>query len=343
MIKCLVWDLDNTIWCGTLMEEDKCRLKSGIKSVLEGLDRRGILHSIASANDEDLALSVLERKGISDFFLYPQINWSNKVASIQTIADKLDIGLDTMGFVDDEPYEREQVRQILPPVHTYPAEDYRTFLDRPELNPMFRTYETSQRRKMYNQESRRAKAQKQSGKSHKEFLRSCQTQMTIREAKEEDLPRILELMHRTHQLNATGKIYEQDEVISFLTAPNYRIYVVELKDRFVNYGKIGVAICECRPEKWQLFSFLLSCRVLTRGIGYFFLSWLQYQAYRCGASEFEGSYTKHERNHRMQMLYSLSGFRPKQKKGDGSVLFAKTCQSHLSKPDWFTLQTEDLG
>ena len=343
MIKCLVWDLDNTIWCGTLMEGDKCRLKPGIKSVLGGLDQRGILHSIASANDEDLAFSVLARKGISDFFLCPQINWSKKVASLQTIANKLNIGMDTMGFVDDEPYEREQVRQILPLVHTYSAEDYQTFMDRPEFNPMFRTYESSQRRKMYIQESRRAETQKRLGKSHKEFLKSCQTQMTIRKARKEDLPRILELMHRTHQLNATGKIYEQDKVISFLNAPNYRIYVVELKDRFVDYGKIGVAICECRPQKWQLFSFLLSCRVLTRGIGYFFLSWLQHQANKYGASEFEGSFIKRERNHRMRMLYSLSGFRPKQKKGDGSVIFTKTCQSHLPRPDWFTLQTEDVG
>ena len=89
MIKCLIWDLDNTIWNGTLMEEDNCCLKPGIKSILKELDRRGILHSIASANDEDLAISVLNKKGIYDFFLYPQIKWSNKVASIQTISNKL--------------------------------------------------------------------------------------------------------------------------------------------------------------------------------------------------------------------------------------------------------------
>lgn len=343
MIKCLVWDLDNTIWSGTLMEEDSCRLRPGIKSILEELDRRGILLSIASANDEDLAVSVLNKKGIYGFFLYPQINWSNKVVSIQKIADKLNIGLDSIGFVDDEPYEREQVRQIRPSIHTYPADDYKALLDKPELNPMFRTKESSQRRKMYMLESLRTKAQKQSGKSYKEFLKFCQMQMTIREAREKDLPRILELMHRTHQLNATGKIYNEDEVKSFLTDPNHRIYVVELKDRFVDYGKIGVAICKYDPEKWQLFSFFLSCRVLTRGIGYFFLSWLQHQAYKCGASEFEGNFMKRERNHRMQMLYTLSGFRPKQQMGMDSVLFAKKCQGYLHKPDWFTLQTEDRG
>ena len=339
IIKCLIWDLDNTLWNGTLMEEDKCCLKPGIKSMLKELDRRGILHSIASANDEDLAISVLNKKGIYDFFLYPQIKWSNKVASIQTISNKLNIGLDAIGFIDDESYEREQVRQILPPVYIYPAKDYKTLPNRPELNPLFRTKESSQRREMYMKESQRVKTQKKSGKSRKEFLRYCQTQMTIREARVEDLPRILELMHRTNQLNATGKIYDQDEVKSFLTNPTHRIYVVELKDRFVDYGKIGVAICACYPEKWQLFSFLLSCRVLTRGIGYLFLSWLQHQAYSCGASEIDGNFIKRERNNRMQMLYTLSGFRPKRQMEDGSVLFVKTCRDHLPKPDWLTIKT----
>jgi FkbH-like protein len=341
MIKCLVWDLDNTIWSGTLLEMDKCRLKPGIKSILAKLDLRGIILSIASANDEDLAVKALEKKGIYHFFLYPQITWSSKVSSIQAIAKKLKIGLDSIGFIDDEPYELEQVRQILPSVSTYSAKDYLILLDRPEFKPLFRTRESSQRRKMYTQESARAEAKKQSGKSHKEFLKSCQTQVTIREATKKDLPRVQELMHRTHQLNATGKIYEEIEVKSFLTNPTFRMYVVELKDRFVDYGKVGVAICECHPERWKLFSFLLSCRVLTRGIGYFFLSWLQHQAYKCGAREIEGNYIKRERNRRMQMLFTLSGFQPKQQTDDGSVIFTKKCQGHLHKPDWFTLHTEN--
>lgn len=341
LIKCLVWDLDNTIWSGTLMEEDRCRLKPGIKPILEELDHRGILHSIASTNDKDLTVKTLERKGIYHFFLYPQITWAKKVRSIQTIAENLNIGLGSIGFIDDEPYELEQVRQILPSVSTYPAREYKKLLERSELNPSFRTVESSQRRKMYIQESLRTEAQKKQGKSQKEFLRYCLTQLTIRKATEKDLPRILELMHRTHQLNTTGKIYEEGEVINFLTHPRFRIFVIELKDRFVDYGKIGVAICSCHPDRWELISFLLSCRVLTRGIGYFFLSWLQHQTYRSGARELLGHFTKCERNSRMQLLYTLSGFRPKQQIDDGSRVFAKKCQGILHIPDWFTLHTED--
>jgi len=341
VVKCLVWDLDNTIWSGTLLEKDRCRLKPGIRSILDELDLRGILQSIASANDEDLAVAALSQKGIAQLFLYPQITWSKKVSCIQTIARKLNIGLDSMGFIDDEPYELEQVRQILPSVRIYPAKDYKTLLVRPDFSPLFRTRESSQRRKMYVQESARSEEQKSYGKSQKEFLNYCRTHLTIREATERDLPRILELMHRTHQLNSTGKIYSEMEVRSFLISLKFKVYVVELKDRFVDYGKIGVAICVRRPDRWEVFSFLLSCRVLTRGIGYFFLSWLGHQAYKCGVRELVGTFIKRERNQRMQMLYTLSGFRPKKQMDDGSVIFVKKCDGHFHKPDWFTLHSGD--
>lgn len=341
MIKCLVWDLDNTIWRGTLLEGDTCRLKPGIRSILEELDRRGILLSIASSNDEDLAMSVLKRKGISRYFLHPQIRWTNKVSSIQIIAESLNIGLDSMGFIDDEPFEIHQVSQVLPAVKTYPACAYKKLLEEPELNPLFDTKESRNRRTMYLQEEARAKARKSCGKSRRQFLAECRTQMTIRRAEMDDLPRILELMHRTHQLNATGEIHSEEAIQSFLRAPNVRLYVMELKDRYVDYGKIGVAMCLCYPEKWQLVSFLLSCRVLTRGIATFFLSWLEHQAFINGALKFEGRFRKQERNRRMRVLYTLSGFKSEVQDGNGSVVFAKKSESRLLNPGWFTLYEGD--
>lgn len=337
MIKCLVWDLDNTLWSGTLLEGDKCRLKPGIRSILEELDRRGILLSIASSNDEDLAMPELRRKGISHFFLYPQIKWSYKVSSIQVIANNLNIGLDSMGFIDDEPFEIHQVRKVLPAVKTYPAHAYKSLLEEPELNPMFDTKESRNRRIMYQQEEARARARKSHGKSRRQFLADCRTQITIRRAEMDDLPRILELMHRTHQLNATGEIYGEEDIQSFLLTPNARLYVMELKDKYVDYGKIGVAMCLCLTEKWQLVSFLLSCRVLTRGIGTFFLSWLEHEAYINGALRFEGRFRKQERNHRMRILYTLSGFKPQVQDGAGSVVFAKKSEDRQLNPGWFTL------
>lgn len=342
MIKCLIWDLDNTIWNGTLLEGDRCRLKPDICSILEEMDRRGILLSIASANDKDLAISVLEQKRIAHYFLHPQITWSNKVNSIQTISKKLNIRLDSLGFVDDEPFEIEQVKQLLPSVKTYPAYTYKTLPDKPELNPNFKTEESMQRRKMYLQEATRTEAQQNFGKSRRDFLKACQTQMSIRTAEERDLDRIMELMHRTHQLNATGEVFDEHKIKFFLDSEDHRMFVVELKDKYVDYGKIGVAICVSNASSWRLISLLLSCRVLTRGVGTFFLAWLQYQAYTNGAYKFEGNFKKCERNHRMRMLYTLSGFRPLPQDGDGSIVFTKKCVGFLNKPDWFTLREGDL-
>jgi len=336
-IKCLIWDLDNTLWKGTLLEKDSCRLRHGVKSILKELDNRGILLSIASANDKDLAELFLKKKRVYHYFLYPQISWINKVSSIQAIASKLNIALNSLGFIDDEPYELEQVRQILPSVRIYHARDYKGLLTKPELTPHFKTKESKHRRIMYIQESKRAQEQKQFQKSHKEFLISCNTQITIRQADKADLPRILELMHRTHQLNATGKIYDADQVESFLLDQKYRIYVVELRDKFMEYGKIGVAICRCYSNRWELLSFLLSCRVLTRGIGNFFLSWLQFKAFKEGASKFEGHFMKRDRNNRMHLLYTLSGFEPIKTKNDDYTIFSKECNKGLKIPEWLSL------
>lgn len=338
LIKCLIWDLDNTLWTGTLLEQDSCHLRRGIRAILRQLDRRGILLSIASANDRELAESFLEEKGIRHYFLHPQIGWANKVSSIVTIARALGIGTDSVGFVDDEPYELEQVRQILPSVRTYHAKDYRNFLGSPELDPRFLTAESRQRSRMYAQELARTQKQEESGKSHRDFLRSCGTEMTIRQARRGDLPRILELMHRTHQLNATGKIYAADQVRSFLVHPRYQVYVAELRDTFVQYGKIGVAVCRCYSKKWVLLSFLLSCRVLGRGIGSTFLAWLQSQAYNEGVSRLDGQFVKRERNQRMYLLFTLSGFRPRVARGNGRLIFSRECKGSVRVPEWLTLK-----
>lgn len=337
LIKCLVWDLDNTIWTGTLLEKDSCSLQPEVESILQELDERGILLSVASANDADLVVPFLKKKGIYRYFLHPQINWLNKVKNIQVITRKLNLALNSVGFIDDEPYELEQVRQLLPEVRTYQAKDYRGLVKRPEFSPQFMTQESKQRRKMYIQDGLRAQVQKRSQKSHTEFLRYCKTQITLRRARRSDLPRILELMHRTHQLNATGLIYTPKKMESFLSDPDFRVYVAELKDRFMDYGKIGVAVCRCCSKKWSLISFLLSCRVLTRGIAFFFLSWLQSKAYQHGASQLEAHYIRRNRNYRMSMLYTLSGFKPLKTKPDGSVIFARDCKKHLKKPDWLTV------
>jgi len=337
-VRCLVWDLDNTLWSGTLLESDTCRLRPGIKRVLSTLNERGILLSVASANDFDQAMSLLRKKRIAELFLHPQIGWTNKVSSIKTISESLAIGLDSIGFIDDEPYELEQVRRILPAVRTYPADSYRSLVDRPELDPEIVTDESRTRRTKYLQALEREGAADGLGMSHQQFLEYCRTRMEARRGTPADVPRILELMRRTHQLNSTGVVCSPEQVESFISDPRYRVYVVELRDRFVDYGRVGVGVCRLDEGSWHLTSFLLSCRVLSRGISGYFLAWLRGQALREGASEFRGYYKRSDRNHRMKSLYQLAGFRPVHQNGEMTV-YACRPVIEPKPPRWLTVET----
>jgi methoxymalonate biosynthesis protein len=104
-VKCLVWDLDGTVWRGTLLESDDCRLRPGVRGVIAELDRRGVLQSVASRNDPDLALPLLRRKGLAGYFVQPQIGWDSKVRSLNAVSEALGVSLDAMARVDDEPFE----------------------------------------------------------------------------------------------------------------------------------------------------------------------------------------------------------------------------------------------
>jgi len=130
-IKCVVWDLDNTLWEGTLVEDgiDKLILKSGIREVIEELDRRGILQSIASKNNHDEAMSALKRFGIEEYFLSSQIFWRPKSEAVQTIARQLNIGLDTLLFVDDSEFELQEVSGVHQSVRSLNASKYLEIAD----------------------------------------------------------------------------------------------------------------------------------------------------------------------------------------------------------------------
>jgi FkbH-like protein len=341
-IKCLVWDLDNTLWKGSVLENGSCHLRKGIKGILRELDKRGILLSIASTNDEKSVLSFLKSKKLHELFLHPQINWLNKVGSLRTIAKQLNTSFDSIGFIDDEPYELEQARTLLPSIRTYHARDYRKLLTLREFNPEFITREGRRRRLLYVRESQQALAKQKSRKSQREFLKWCKTTITFRDAKNQDLMRILELLQRTHQLNSTGKVFSTESIRSFLHNSHYRVYVAQLKDRFADYGIIGVAICRCYSDKWRLICFLLSCRILGRGIGGVFLSWLQYKAFKHGVSYLEGLYIKQKLNHPMSLLLQLAGFRPQHNGKTSTSIFVRKCELRIKSPEWLTIHEREV-
>jgi len=147
-IKCVVWDLDNTIWDGVLLDDDRVTLRNKVAAIVKTLDSRGILQSIASKNDYLMSMDTLKDLGLSDYFLYPQIGWKSKVASIQTIARSMNIGLDSVAFLDDQPFEREEVNFWLPEVLSLDSRDLDGLLEMPEMNPRFVIEDSKLRQKI---------------------------------------------------------------------------------------------------------------------------------------------------------------------------------------------------
>lgn len=306
-IKCLVWDLDDTLWSGTLAEGDAVTLRPECEALIRTLDGRGILQSIASRNDAQAAWEQLQSFGLDAYFLYPQIHWQHKSASIQQIAQALNIGLDAIAFVDDQAYEREEVRFHLPEVRVMDADLIPTLAARPEFNPSCLSDEARKRRERYQTDQRRQQAEASFQGKHEAFLRSLCMKLQISRASEQDLDRLHELTQRTHQLNTTGITFSPHELRTLLHDATHELWVLTLDDRFGTYGKIGVVLVEKHASEWCIRLLLLSCRVMSRGIGSPLISWLQNQALNAGVA-LTADFLPTDRNRTMYLTYKLAGF-----------------------------------
>ena len=339
-VKCLVWDLDHTVWAGTLLESDACRLRPGVRGVISELDRRGVLQSVASRNDPDLALPLLARKRLDRYFVEPRVGWDSKVRSLQGISQALGISFDALALIDDEPFEREQAERLLPGVRAYPAEHVLDLTFLPEFSPGVTSPEARSRRSTYQGMAARAVAGLESGMSRGEFLEWCNMELVLSRACGDDIPRILELLGRTHQLNATGELWPPETVSRWIEDPEWRVYVARMRDRFVDYGRIGVAACRTTAAEWEMVVFLLSCRVLSRGISGFFLSWLRGRAAEAGAARILARYRPGARNVQMRSLFRLSGLSLEREDAGGTHIYAGPCLEPASPPRWLTVREE---
>jgi FkbH-like protein len=315
-IKCLVWDLDNTLWKGILAENDQLELRDGVTDIIQELDKRGILLSVASRNNEQDALEKLQQFGLADYFLYPQINWNAKSSSIERISQQLNIGIDTIAFIDDQVFEREEVRYTFPQVRCYTEEIVTAgkLLQLEEFIPQFITSESAGRRLMYIKDEKRNEEEQTIG-SNMKFLESLQMKFVIARAGKEDLQRMEELMVRTNQLNATGYTYSYEELLAIMKDDNYRLYVTELIDKYGSYGKIGVGLVSCADE-WSIKLLLMSCRVMSRGVGTTFIHFIINEARKYN-KKLTAEFFPTDRNRMMYMTYRFAGFNTLDKMEDG--------------------------
>lgn len=306
-LKCVVWDLDNTLWDGVLLEDNNVKIKSGIKEILKTLDSWGILLSIASKNYYEDVMQQLKKFNIDQYFLYPQIGWNSKSESIKQIRDKLNIGMDTILFIDDQEYEREEVGFALPEVTIVNSIDYRQLLDMQSLKPKHITTDSSRRRQMYLEDQKRKKSEEDFEGASSEFLQSLNMKLIISSATEMDLLRAEELTVRTNQLNSTGIQYSYEELKELIHSNEYKVWMCELVDKFGSYGKVGLALVKVEVEAYVIKLLLMSCRVMSRGVGTVLLSFLMKEAKKTN-NKLKAEFIRTDRNRQMLLTYRFANF-----------------------------------
>ena len=337
-IKCVVWDLDHTLWDGVLLEDGDVKVRPAVLEHIRRLDAMGVLHSVASKNDHEAATAVLRSLGLDEMFLCPQISWNPKSASIRQIATRLNLGLDAFAFVDDQAFELAEVAYALPEVTCVDAADLDRALTRPEFRPRFVTDESAQRRGMYLSQLERDAVQADFVGTDEDFLAGLGMTFTIAPARREDLQRAEELTVRTNQLNSTGKTYSYDELDALRQSQDHLLLVASLTDRFGSYGKIGLALVETSGPDWRLNMMLMSCRVMSRGVGSVLLGHIMERARAAGAG-LHADLVETGRNRMMQITYAFSGFREVSRDGAQLVL-AADLDAAQAPPGYVTLAVE---
>ncbi|HEX2091038.1 MAG TPA: HAD-IIIC family phosphatase [Longimicrobiaceae bacterium] len=337
-IKVVVWDLDNTLWDGVLLEDAAVTLKPAVPEIIRTLDERGILQSVASKNDHDAAMAKLRELGLDEYFLYPQINWNSKASSVEEIRRSINIGIDAVAFVDDQPFEREEVAHTHPEVLCIDTADLERLLDMPEMNPEFITEDSRLRRRMYMADIQRNEAEKEFVGPTDEFLATLGMRFVIGPCTEDDLQRAEELTVRTNQLNTTGYTYSYDELNQLRQSPDHLLLVAFLDDKYGTYGKIGLALVEKSPEAWTLKLLLMSCRVMSRGVGTIMMNYIMGLAKEAGV-RFRAEFRHNGRNRMMYVTYKFGGFREVEER-DGLIILEHDLEGIQPFPEYVDVRVE---
>ncbi|MFD3325506.1 HAD-IIIC family phosphatase [Streptomyces sp. NPDC058701] len=331
-VKCVVWDLDDTLWDGTLLEGDDLSVPEANRRLVRILDEHGILQSVASRNEPGAVAERLRDFGLDAYFLYPQVGWSAKSASLRAVTRELNISPDSVLFVDDSEFERAEVASELPEVRCMTRQELHALVAAGGVLPAQVTDDARRRRSMYLAESRRRSHEVAFDGPGEEFLRSLDMTLRVREATPADLARAAELTQRTHQLNTTGITFDQAELAALTRHPDHRVLVAELDDRFGTYGTIGLAVIGTgRPDAaaadpradstppWTIRLLLMSCRVMGRNVG----STLIAAVARLAAAHGAGTvalFRPTERNRQMLVTYRFAGFTVESRTDDLVVL-----------------------
>jgi methoxymalonate biosynthesis protein len=309
-IKCVAWDIDNTLIAGTFIESGPRQPPAdpATAAALAELGRRGIVHAIASRNPPAAAAYAARVTGGT--FVSVECGWDTKSAALARILAELGIGPDALAFVDDDPYERAEVSFALPEVLVLSPEDLADALGWPAFSPDVVTDEGRRRSELYLDRRRRQQAEREFGGSREDFLRYCRTEVSITPASEADVPRLHELSVRTHQFNSAGQEVTQAALRAMIGSAGCEVLTVRLRDRFGDDGIVGGCITEPGTAGRAVVRLLMmSCRAMGRGVIDALLAWLIRSAAGRGADAVEVPAVLNARNVPLRLALAAAGFR----------------------------------
>ena len=336
--KCVIWDLDDTLWDGICLEGQVTPRPETVETI-ETLRDRGIIHAVASRGDETVATETLRRFGLDGLFITARINWLPKSTNIAGIARAVNLPLDALAFVDDDAFERAQVEFMLPDVRVYPADRASELPRESGFEAGATTAEGAARSRLYQEEQARSAAA-DAFATREDFLHDCRMRLSLRPAEARDIPRVAELMRRTHQMNSTGLLLTGDELDGIIrgTGEGRTLYVAELTDRFGWCGIISTTLLVARGAETEMQLFAMSCRVMGRGVERAILSFFADRADDASGMTLCARYRPTERNRMMRTMFQMSGFRARPADDDAELLFDLDPRQRPTCPSWVSYQ-----
>ena len=271
-VKLVVWDLDNTVWNGILSEDgvDGISLNDEIISMIKELDSKGIINSIASKNDYDRVMPVLQHFGIEEYFISPMINWNPKSENIKELSRNIDLSMDTFVFVDDNANELQEVLTNCMGIRVCNVKDITSFIKGPAFDVPI-TAESRNRRKMYQEASLRNRTALQYEDHIDDFLKDCKMIMHIAPPSEGEVERCFELLQRTNQLNISAQRLSRTELEELLSSEKHDCYRIKVDDKYGDYGLVGFAVFEKENANTVILQhFVFSCRAARKKLEQFF-------------------------------------------------------------------------
>ena len=324
--KCIVLDLDNTIWGGIVGEDGFNGIKLGpdplgqpfveLQKILKSFSKRGVILAINSKNNFDDAMKVITEHPYmelrKDDFSSIRINWNDKISNIKEISSELNIGLDSIIFVDDDPSNRELIKTALPKVKVIdlpddPSQYPKILRELDDFHLLKITNDDFHRIEMYSQQQKRNTLMENSTNID-EFLKKLNIKVKLCKANTFAIPRISQLTIKTNQFNLTTKRYQEKDIKDLIDDSNIFLGYAEVSDKFGNNGITNVFIFKTNGSDWYLDTFLLSCRIMGKKIENLILGKLLEYAKNKGAKKIIAEYIPTEKNKPIEDFLFLNGF-----------------------------------